>query len=53
MSLAFGLTVVTGAYALGPISGGPFNPAVTVGLWAGGRFPAQNIVPYVRASGLP
>ena len=40
VSLAFGLTVVTGAYALGPISGGHFNPAVSVGLWAGGRFPA-------------
>ena len=40
VSLAFGLTVLTGAYALGPISGGHFNPAVTVGLWAGGRFPA-------------
>ena len=40
VSLAFGLTVLTGAYALGPISGGHFNPAVSVGLWAGGRFPA-------------
>ena len=49
VSLAFGLTVVTGAYALGPISGGHFNPAVTVGLWAGGRFPASGIVPYVVA----
>jgi aquaporin Z len=47
VSLAFGLTVLTGAYALGPISGGHFNPAVTVGLWAGGRFPARDIVPYV------
>ena len=47
VSLAFGLTVLTGAYALGPISGGHFNPAVTVGLWAGGRFPASRIVPYV------
>jgi aquaporin Z len=35
VSLAFGLTVLTGAYALGPISGGHFNPAVSVGLWAG------------------
>jgi aquaporin Z len=39
--------VLSGAYALGPISGGHFNPAVTVGLWAGGRFPASRIVPYV------
>jgi aquaporin Z len=43
------LTVVTGAYALGPISGGHFNPAVSVGLWAGGRFPAGNLVQYIVA----
>jgi aquaporin Z len=49
VSFAFGLTVVTGAYALGPISGGHFNPAVTAGLWAGGRFPAGQIIPYVLA----
>ena len=49
VSLAFGLTVLTAAYALGPVSGGHFNPAVTVGLWAGGRFPAAQIVPYVAA----
>ncbi len=49
VSLAFGLTVITGVYALGPISGGHFNPAVTVGLWAGGRFPASDLVPYVVA----
>lgn len=49
VSLAFGLTVVTAAYALGPISGGHFNPAVTVGLWAGGRFPGGSILPYVVA----
>ena len=49
VSLAFGLTVVTGAYALGPISGGHFNPAVSVGLWAGGRFPASRLGPYIVA----
>ena len=49
VSLAFGLTVVTGAYALGPISGGHFNPAVSVGLWAGGRFPSNSLLPYVVA----
>ena len=47
--LAFGLTVLTGAYALGPMSGGHFNPAVTVGLWAGGRFPAAQVPAYVGA----
>jgi aquaporin Z len=49
VSLAFGLTVLTGAYALGPISGGHFNPAVSVGLWAGGRFPAAQLPAYVIA----
>jgi len=49
VSLAFGLTVLTGAYALGPISGGHFNPAVTVGLWAGGRFAANQVLPYIVA----
>jgi aquaporin Z len=49
VSLAFGLTVLTGAYALGPISGGHFNPAVSVGLWAGGRFPASDLPAYIIA----
>ena len=49
VSLAFGLTVLTGAYALGPISGGHFNPAVSVGLWAGGRFPANQLLGYIVA----
>jgi aquaporin Z len=49
VSLAFGLTVLTGAYALGPISGGHFNPAVSIGLWAGGRFPGGQLFPYIVA----
>lgn len=49
VSLAFGLTVLTGSYALGPISGGHFNPAVSVGLWIGGRFPGNSVGPYVAA----
>ena len=47
VSLAFGLTVLTMAYAVGPISGGHFNPAVSLGLWAAGRFPANRLLPYV------
>lgn len=49
VSLAFGLTVVTMAYAVGGISGGHFNPAVSVGLVIGGRFPAAQLLPYVIA----
>ena len=49
VALAFGLTVLTGAYSLGPISGGHFNPAVSIGLWAGGRFPAGRLLPYIAA----
>src|SRR5215469_6808486 len=49
VALAFGLTVVTGAYAFGPISGGHFNPAVTIGVWSAGRFPTRDLAPYVVA----
>ncbi len=49
VSLAFGLTVLTMAYAVGHISGGHFNPAVTLGLWVGGRFPAKDVAGYVIA----
>lgn len=49
VSIAFGLSVLTMAYAVGHISGGHFNPAVTAGLWAAGRFPAGEIAAYVAA----
>ncbi|MBB1061411.1 aquaporin Z [Marilutibacter spongiae] len=49
VAFAFGLTVLTGAYALGHISGGHFNPAVSFGLWAGGRFPARDLALYIVA----
>ena len=49
VSLAFGLTVLTMAYAIGHISGCHLNPAVSIGLWAGGRFPAARLLPYIVA----
>jgi len=49
VALAFGLTVLTMAYAIGHISGCHLNPAVTIGLWAGGRHPAREVAPYIVA----
>ena len=47
VALAFGLTVLTMVYAVGGISGGHFNPAVSVGLWLGKRFPGKEVLPYI------
>ena len=49
VALAFGLTVLTMSFAIGHISGCHLNPAVSVGLWAGGRFPASKLPPYIVA----
>jgi aquaporin Z len=52
VALAFGLTVLTMAYAVGHVSGAHFNPAVTIGLYAGGRFPIRDVLPYILAQAL-
>ena len=49
VALAFGLTVVSGAYAFGPISGGHFNPAVSIGVWMAGKLPTGDLFPYIAA----
>ena len=49
VSFAFGLTVLTMAYAIGHISGCHLNPAISIGLWAGGRFPTSKVIPYIIA----
>src|SRR5690349_8425730 len=49
VAFAFGLSVLTMAYAVGHVSGGHFNPAVTVGLWSAGRFPTGKVLPYIVA----